>query len=223
MKNNDLAGGRLPSGKFGVNAAWWRIMILALNPTAALKRLALPAAAAKGVAKEPKSSVGRSGGGLWGGRPLDPPPLTVLNLFDVPRKSEDHFILLQLSVKTSASQELVNITSRVEDAVAESGVREGVCTLYCPHTTAGLTINEAADPDVARDIVDALERAVPSGGAYRHREGNAHSHVKASLMGPSQSVFVEGGRLRLGAWQGIFLCEFDGPRSRSVLVRVTEG
>ncbi len=131
--------------------------------------------------------------------------------------------MMRLSVKTSAAQELVNITSDVEKAVRESGVENGVCRVYCPHTTAGVTINEAADPDVALDIVAALERAIPAGGSYRHREGNAHSHVKASLVGSSQDVFVEKGGLLLGTWQGIFFCEFDGPRSRTVYIKVTEG
>ena len=131
--------------------------------------------------------------------------------------------MARLNVKTSSTQELVNITSMVEDCVRRSGRENGVCLVYSPHTTAGITVNEAADPDVALDIVTALERAIPSGGKYRHSEGNAHAHVKASLVGSSQTILVENGRLLLGTWQGIFFCEFDGPRNRTFYVKVTEG
>ena len=116
--------------------------------------------------------------------------------------------------------QFLDITDQVEGAVKESGIHEGVCTVFVPHTTAGITINENADPDVTRDIMDTLERLVPRGGSYRHTEGNADSHVKASLMGSSVDAFVENGRLVLGAWQAIYFCEFDGPRTRQVLVRV---
>jgi secondary thiamine-phosphate synthase enzyme len=129
-------------------------------------------------------------------------------------------MIVRLSVRTAARTEFVDITRDVQDAVKQSGVTDGVCIVYVPHTTAGITINENADPDVTRDIIDTIERLVPRGAGYRHVEGNADSHVKASLMGFSVSVLVENGRLVLGAWQGIYFCEFDGPRNRKVYVRV---
>jgi len=115
---------------------------------------------------------------------------------------------------------MLDITQAVSKAVREAGIREGVVLVYVPHTTAGVTINESADPDVASDILDALERMVPWNAGWRHSEGNAAAHVKASLMGSSVRVAVEGGNLVLGTWQGIFLCEFDGPRTRKVLLKL---
>jgi secondary thiamine-phosphate synthase enzyme len=103
------------------------------------------------------------------------------------------------------------------------GIRDGVCRVFVPHTTAAVTINENADPDVPRDMLASLERIVPRSDGYRHAEGNAAAHIKASLFGASQTLFVENGRLVLGTWQSLFFCEFDGPRTRQVLVRVTEG
>jgi secondary thiamine-phosphate synthase enzyme len=129
----------------------------------------------------------------------------------------------RLSIRTSSRMQFLDITGLVQDAVKESGVADGICTVFVPHTTAGITINENADPDVTRDIMDTLERLVPRKGDYRHTEGNADSHVKASLMGFSVDVLVEGGRLVLGTWQAIYFCEFDGPRTRQVLVRVGQG
>ena len=125
-----------------------------------------------------------------------------------------------LRVKTSRRTELRDITGEVEKVVPDSGVNYGVCHLYVPHTTAGITINEHADPDVARDVEGIVDRLVPQNGPYRHAEGNTDSHMKAVLTGTSQTVFIEGGELALGTWQGIFLCEFDGPRQRSVLVKI---
>ena len=129
-------------------------------------------------------------------------------------------MIKRLSIRTSSRVQFLDITGQVQDAVKESGVSHGICTVFVPHTTAGITINENADPDVTRDIMDTLERLVPRGGDYQHREGNADSHVKASLMGFSVDVLVEDGRLVLGTWQAIYFCEFDGPRTRQVLVRV---
>ena len=126
----------------------------------------------------------------------------------------------RLSVRTSSRTQFVDITRDVQEAVSATGVSDGICTVYVPHTTAGVTINENADPDVTRDIMDTLERLVPRDAGYRHAEGNADSHVKASLMGCSVNVLVDGGRLVLGTWQGIYFCEFDGPRDRQVYVRV---
>jgi secondary thiamine-phosphate synthase enzyme len=124
----------------------------------------------------------------------------------------------QISVTTHGRTEFVDITRDVEKVLRELDIEEGSVTVFVPHTTAGITINEHADPDVVADIADVLDRLVPWRGGYRHGEGNAAAHVKASLMGSSVRVLVEGGRLALGTWQGIFLCEFDGPRSRRVWV-----
>ncbi|RKY68508.1 MAG: YjbQ family protein [Candidatus Latescibacterota bacterium] len=126
----------------------------------------------------------------------------------------------QISVTTSTRSEFVDITDRVQEVVYESGITDGLCCVYVPHTTAGLTINENADPSVRKDILTELEKNIPWQDNYSHTEGNAAAHIKASLMGFSQTIFVENRRLVLGTWQGIFLCEFDGPRHRRVLVRV---
>lgn len=126
----------------------------------------------------------------------------------------------QISVTTSTRSEFVDITDRVQEVVYESRITDGLCCVYVPHTTAGLTINENADPSVRKDILTELEKNIPWQDNYSHTEGNAAAHIKASLMGFSQTIFVENRRLVLGTWQGIFLCEFDGPRHRRVLVRV---
>ncbi|MCX5758865.1 MAG: secondary thiamine-phosphate synthase enzyme YjbQ [Candidatus Hydrogenedentes bacterium] len=126
----------------------------------------------------------------------------------------------KLVVRTAAHSAFVNITCDVQRVVAESGVREGACHVFVPHTTAGVTINENADPDVARDIIQTLERMVPWEGPYAHDEGNSAAHVKASMMGFSQTVLIENGALALGTWQAIYFCEFDGPRNREVWVQV---
>jgi secondary thiamine-phosphate synthase enzyme len=125
-----------------------------------------------------------------------------------------------LSVKTTARSEMVDITSSVQKEISRAGVSDGVCVVYVPHTTAGITINEGADPSVCRDIIEKLNDLVPPNAGYRHMEGNADSHIKASLMGSSVSVMVEKGRLLLGTWQKIFFCEFDGPRTRKVYVKL---
>ena len=124
------------------------------------------------------------------------------------------------SVSTSGQTEFIDITRQVEQAVAASRVSEGIAFVFVPHTTAGITINEGADPSVQADILTALNRIVPSKGPYRHAEGNSPAHIKAGLMGSSVAVLVESGRLILGTWQSIFFCEFDGPRSRRVLVQM---
>jgi len=125
-----------------------------------------------------------------------------------------------INVKTDSRIEMVDITPSIQKEVLRSGIKEGVCIIYVPHTTAGITINEGADPSVCHDIVHKLSALVPSDAGYRHMEGNSDSHIKASLMGNSVSVIVEEGRLVLGTWQKIFFCEFDGPRSRKVLIRI---
>jgi len=125
---------------------------------------------------------------------------------------------IELSVRTDSKTTFVNITDRVQAAVDDLGVGEGAVVVYVPHTTAAVTINEGADPDVARDIEAKLSELVPARGDYRHAEGNSDGHVKSSLIGCSETVLVSGGRLVLGTWQAIFLCEFDGPRTRRVVV-----
>jgi secondary thiamine-phosphate synthase enzyme len=125
--------------------------------------------------------------------------------------------MTELRIHSRQHAELVDITGEVQRAVTTAGLTEGVVTVYVPHTTAGLTIQENADPDVARDLLYALDRLVPwQDRGYRHGEGNSAAHVKAALLGHSAQVLVGGGRLQLGTWQGIFFCEFDGPRSRKV-------
>ncbi len=127
----------------------------------------------------------------------------------------------ELSIPTSQHAEFVEITERVQQVVAESGVKDGLCTVYVPHTTAGITINENADPDVVADMIYALDKAVPwKDGHYRHGEGNTAAHVKSAMLGHSVQVLVRGGQLQFGRWQGIFFCEFDGPRSRKLWVTV---
>jgi len=126
--------------------------------------------------------------------------------------------MIELHVSSRRRSEMILITEAVAGAAERLGVRDGWVTVFVPHTTAGVTINENADPDVAEDLLRALDRAVPWSGDYAHDEGNAAAHVKASLMGSSVRVPVEGGRLRLGTWQGVFFCEFDGPRRRSIWV-----
>jgi secondary thiamine-phosphate synthase enzyme len=125
-----------------------------------------------------------------------------------------------LRVKTRRRTQLVDVTPAVERVVTESGVVSGVCYVYVPHTTAGVAMNEHADPDVASDLEGVFDRLVPHAGPYRHAEGNTDSHAKAVMVGASQVIFVESGKLVLGTWQGIFLCEFDGPREREIFVRV---
>lgn len=126
----------------------------------------------------------------------------------------------ELTIQTRDHTEFVVIDRQVQQAVSDSGVQNGICCVFVPHTTAGITINENADPDVVRDMKQGLERAVPWNADYAHDEGNAAAHVKASLMGFSQHILIEGGRLQLGTWQSIYFCEFDGPRTRRAWVQV---
>jgi secondary thiamine-phosphate synthase enzyme len=128
-----------------------------------------------------------------------------------------------LSVNTGKKLNLLNITDQVQQYVRDSGVDAGVCHIFVAHTTAGLTINENADPSVQDDILMILNKIVPDQASYRHAEGNSPAHVKSSLMGPNLTVIVDGGRLVLGTWQGIYLCEFDGPRTRKVHLKVMAG
>lgn len=119
-------------------------------------------------------------------------------------------------VHTTRREELIRLTGALQELVDAKGWREGALLVYCPHTTAALTINEDADPDVASDMIMALSRLLPREGGYRHVEGNSDAHVKTTLVGPSQMVIVSGGCLQLGTWQGVFLCEWDGPRNRKI-------
>ena len=130
---------------------------------------------------------------------------------------------MNLSVKTSAKTELIDITSNIAKWVKESGVGEGLCMLYVPHTTAAITINESADPSVRGDIMMVLNQIIPWDANYKHLEGNSPAHVKSTLVGASELVAIENGSLVLGTWQGLFFCEFDGPRTRKVHVRILEG
>ena len=129
-------------------------------------------------------------------------------------------ITTEIQVKTKQRNELVDITPQVEKAVGKSGIDEGICVLAVPHTTAAVTVNENADPSVKADIIAKLNALVPAGDRYQHREGNADAHIKATLVGPSEVLLVKGGRLSLGTWQGVFFCEFDGPRTRRVVIKV---
>jgi len=126
-----------------------------------------------------------------------------------------------LSVKTSARTELIDITARVSELVKKSGVTDGLAMLYVPHTTAAVTINESADPSVKNDILMVLNQIVPWDANYKHGEGNSPAHVKSTLVGASEMVAIENGSLVLGTWQGIFFCEFDGPRTRKIHVRIS--
>ena len=130
-------------------------------------------------------------------------------------------MLNQIEVRTTAHAGLFDITDQVEQVVARSGVCEGVCYLFVPHTTAALTINENADPTVKADILKELDKVVPWSDHYAHSEGNSAAHIKAGLLGFSHFVLIADGRLKLGTWQGIFLAEFDGPRHRKVWVTVS--
>jgi secondary thiamine-phosphate synthase enzyme len=128
--------------------------------------------------------------------------------------------LSTVNVRTSAQNEWLNITADVQKAVAASGIGEGICVVFVPHTTAAVTVNENADPDVPRDVAFALNQISPDRREFQHGEGNSAAHTKTSLVGPSITLIVSGGRLQLGTWQGIWFNEYDGPRTRRVLVRV---
>lgn len=125
-----------------------------------------------------------------------------------------------IRVETSRRTELKDVTAEIEAAVRECGCSEGVCHLYVPHTTAGVLVNEGDDPAVARDIESALDRLVPHAANYAHAEGNSDSHIKTALVGSSQTIFIEDGRLALGRWQSVFLAEFDGPRTRDLQIKI---
>ncbi len=128
-----------------------------------------------------------------------------------------------INVRTGSRVEMVDITNEVRNEISNSGIRDGIAIIYVPHTTAGITINEGADPAVCRDIIQKLNQLVPANAGYHHLEGNADSHIKATLVGSSVHVIVEKGAPLLGTWQKIFFCEFDGPRSRRVFIKIIKG
>lgn len=125
-----------------------------------------------------------------------------------------------ITVNTAKRNQMIDITAEVEIVIAESGTDTGLVTVFCPHTTAGITITENADPDVVHDMLKTFERLVPQDPSYRHIEGNSDSHVKSSLVGVSETICIQNGKMRLGTWQGIYFCEFDGPRTRNIHILV---
>jgi secondary thiamine-phosphate synthase enzyme len=125
-----------------------------------------------------------------------------------------------INVKTPSRTSMIDITSKIQEIVRKEGKESGVCYVFVPHTTAGLTINENADPDVVDDILKEINKIVPFDDGYKHCEGNSAAHIKASMFGFSQNILIENGRLVLGRWQGIYFCEFDGPRNREVYVKI---
>jgi secondary thiamine-phosphate synthase enzyme len=127
---------------------------------------------------------------------------------------------MQLTVKTNSQTELIDITAPIQDVVHKSGLEEGLCFVFIPHTTAAVTINESADPSVKSDMLQVINQVIPWEAGYRHMEGNSPAHIKSTLVGASELIAVERGRLVLGTWQGVFFCEFDGPRTRKVNVTV---
>ncbi len=129
------------------------------------------------------------------------------------------YMVYEYTLKTER-ENFYNITAKVREAVLKSGVTDGLCVIYCPHTTAGITLNENADPDVVRDMLLGLNKAFPDRAEFRHAEGNSSAHLKSSCVGASQTIIIKNGGLLLGTWQGIYFCEFDGPRSRKFYVKV---
>ena len=129
-------------------------------------------------------------------------------------------MIKQLTIQTKKKTEMINITEEIEKIIKESGLKEGRCYLFVPHTTAGITVNEGADPAVAEDILDKLSELVPESQDYHHTEGNAEAHIKSTLVGISLTLLIKNSQLVLGTWQSVFFCEFDGPRQRKVIIRL---
>ena len=127
---------------------------------------------------------------------------------------------MEFTIRTTKRDEFIDIGYYVEEALEKSGISDGIITIFVPHTTAGITINEDADPDVVKDLLWTLDNLVPERREYKHMEGNSHAHMKASIMGSSCNVIVEDGKMKLGTWQGIYFCEFDGPRTRKIYVKI---
>ena len=128
----------------------------------------------------------------------------------------------EISVNTSSHTQFIDITSKVSDVLQKTGIKDGICTVFTPHTTAGITINENADPDVPRDIIKEMGKVIPLNDGYDHIEGNSAAHIKSSLFGCSETVIIRNGSLMLGTWQSVFFCEFDGPRRRKIWIKVME-
>lgn len=128
----------------------------------------------------------------------------------------------KIAIKTGVRCEFIDVTDTINNAVRKAGVNSGICHIFVPHTTCGLTINENADPSVKADIISALKKIVPENAGYTHSEGNSDAHIKSSMMGHSLQVLIEGSSLQLGTWQGIYLCEFDGPRTRQIWLKIVK-
>jgi len=128
----------------------------------------------------------------------------------------------KIAIKTGVRCEFIDVTDTINNAVRTAGVNSGICHIFVPHTTCGLTINENADPSVKADIISALKKIVPENAGYTHSEGNSDAHIKSSMMGHSLQVLIEGSSLQLGTWQGIYLCEFDGPRTRQIWLKIVK-
>jgi secondary thiamine-phosphate synthase enzyme len=131
--------------------------------------------------------------------------------------------VIKLDVRTNSQTQFIDITQEIQQAVNKSGVKSGICQIFIPHTTAGITINENADPSVTRDILMELNKVIPFSDSYHHQEGNSAAHIKSSLVGCSLAVIIDGGQIQLGTWQGIYFCEFDGPRSRRLWLKIISG
>lgn len=131
--------------------------------------------------------------------------------------------MIELKVQSRSRMELIEISSQIGQVIAESGIDEGMAILFVPHTTAAVTINENADPDVAVDMINGLDKLVPLHDNYRHMEGNSAAHIKSSLVGVSETILIRGGAPLLGTWQGIYFCEFDGPRQRKLQIKLIPG
>ena len=132
--------------------------------------------------------------------------------------------LFKHELRINQTQNMVKITNSIREDILKSGIKDGIVVVYCPHTTAGITKNENADPDVVRDMIYGFEKAYPTiDKNYRHFEGNSHAHLKSSTVGPSQTLILDGGELIMGIWQDVYFCEFDGPRNRTYYVKIIEG
>ena len=131
-------------------------------------------------------------------------------------------MIKKLEIKTNSRSEIIDITDKIQKVISDSKIKSGICIIYVPHTTAGITVNENYDPSVRADILDYLEKLAPPSTPYRHTEGNADSHIKTSVVGSSATLVIEEGKILLGSWQGIMFCEFDGPRTRKLVVKIME-
>lgn len=131
--------------------------------------------------------------------------------------------LFEFEISTKKSQEFIDITCYINQVLEKTGIQDGTAVIFCPHTTAGITINENADPDVVKDIISALNKVFPVEGDYRHLEGNSHAHLKSSYMDAEKTIIINEGKPLLGTWQSVYFCEFDGPRKRKIVIKITAG